>query len=271
MAIITLISDMGTKDHYVAAVHGAIISQCPEARIVDISHAITPFSNAQAAFVLRNAYPEFPRGTIHIIGVNPDTDGKTPHLVVRHDGHYFVGADNGIFSLLFDGRPHEAFELTMKLDDDHATFPTKSVLVKAACHIARGGTPDVIGRKTVQIREQIGFRPAVDANSIRGKVLYVDSYGNLMTNIPEQLFGEVGKGRPFRITFGRTDDDITRIGKGYADAAPGDPVAFFSVNGHLEVAINKGATGVGGGAAQLFGVREEDPVRVDFGPRHGTR
>jgi S-adenosylmethionine hydrolase len=267
MAIITLTSDMGTKDHYVAAVKGAIITQYPEARIVDISHSISPFSNGQAAFVLRNAYPEFPKGTVHIIGVNPETDGQTPHMVVRHNGHYFVGADNGIFSLLFDGQPHEAFELTMKLDDDFATFPTKSVFVKAACHIARGGTPEVIGRKVTHVREQIGFRPAVDAQSIRGKVMYVDSYGNLMTNIPEGLFKEVGRGRPFRITFGRTDDDITRISKGYADVPPGDPVAFFNANRLLEVAINKGATGAGGGAAQLFGLREEDPVRIDFAPR----
>ncbi len=267
MAIITLLSDMGTKDHYVAAVKGAIISQFPEARIVDISHTITPFSNVQAAFVLRHAYPEFPRGTVHIIGVNPEADGQTPHLVVRHDGHYFVGADNGIFSLLFEGRPQEAFELTMMLDDDHRTFPTKSVFVKAACHIARGGTPDVIGRKTVKLREQIGFQPAVDPNSIRGKVVYVDSYGNLMTNISHKLFAEVGRGRPLRITFGRTDDDITRISKGYADAPPGERVAFFSASGMLEVANNKGATGVGGGAAQLFGVRDEDPVRIDFDSR----
>ena len=267
MAIITLTSDMGIRDHYVAAVKGAIITQCPEARIVDISHAILPFSNAEAAFVLRNAYPEFPRGTVHIIGVNPEADGQTPHLVVRHDGHFFVGADNGIFSLLFDGKPHEAYELTMMLDDDHATFPVKSVFVKAASHIARGGTADVIGRKTTRIREQIGFQPAVDNTSIRGKVVHVDVYGNLMTNIRRSLFEDIGKGRPFRITFGRTDDDITRLDKGYADVPAGERVAFFSANGLLEVAINKGATGVGGGASQLFGVRAEDPVRIDFEAR----
>lgn len=265
MAIITLTTDMGLRDHYVAAVKGAILSQHAEARIVDISHAITPFHNAQAAFVLRNAYPEFPRGTIHIIGVNPETDGgQYPHLVVRHQGHYFIGADNGIFWLLFEGMPHEAFEITMMLDDDHLSFPTKSVFVKAACHLARGGTPDVIGRKVVTIREQIGFIPAVDPASIRGKVAHIDHYGNLITNIHRKVFNEVGKGRTFAITFGRTKDDVTKLHKTYGDVPHGERVAFFGANDLLQIAVNKGAEGAGGGASSLFGVHEGDPVRVEF-------
>lgn len=265
MAIITLTTDMGLKDHYVASIKGSILSQCPDSVIVDVSHLIKPFNNSQAAFVLRQAYPDFPRGTIHIIGVNPEADGQTQHLVVRHDGHYFIGADNGIFALLFDSKPHEAFELTMKLDDDHATFPTKSVFVKAACHIARGGTPDVIGRKVTQIRDQIGFQPATDAQTIRAKVVYIDSYGNLVTNVRKQLFDEVGKGRSFKIGFGRTAYDIAKIDKTYADVQNGDRVAFFGTGGLLEIAVNKGVEGSGGGASRLFGVRESDPVRIDFG------
>lgn len=264
MAIITLTTDMGLKDHYVAAVKGSILRRQPDVLIVDISHTIKPFDNAQAAFVLRQAYPDFPRGTIHIIGVNPEADGQTPHLVVRHDGHFFIGADNGIFSLLFDGRPQEAFELTMKLDDDHVAFPVKSVFVQAACHFARGGTPDVIGRKVVQIKEQIGFQPASDQTSIRGKVMYIDSYGNLVTNVRRQLFDEVGKGRTFRIGFGRSTDDITKLHTTYADVPHGERVAFFGASGLLEIAVNKGVEGSGGGAARLFGVNETDPVRVDF-------
>lgn len=265
MSIITLTTDMGLKDHYVATVKGAIWSQFPDARIVDISHTIKPFDNGQAAFVLRQAYPEFPRGSIHIIGVNPEADGQTPHLVVRHDGHFFIGADNGIFSLLFDGPPHEAFELTMKLDHDHVAFPTRSVFVKAACHLARGGTMDVIGRKVVRVKELIGFLPAVDSTSIRGKVVYVDSYGNLVTNIRKQLFDEVGKGRTFVIGFGHSKDNITRLHNTYGEVLNGDRLAFFNAAGLLEIAVNKGVEGSGGGASRLFGVVQDDAVRVDFG------
>lgn len=265
MAIITLTTDMGLKDHYVATVKGAIWTQYPEARIVDVSHAIKPFDSGQAAFVLRQAYPEFPRGSIHIIGVNPEADGQTPHLVVRHEGHFFIGADNGIFSLLFDGPPHEAFELTMKLDDNHVAFPTRSVFVKVACHIARGGTMDVIGRKVARVKELIGFLPAVDATSIRGKVLYIDSYGNLVTNVRRPLFDEVGKGRNFRISFGHSADDITKLHATYGDVPNGERLAFFNAAGLLEIAVNKGVEGSGGGAARLFGVQQEDAMRIEFG------
>ncbi len=264
MAIITLTTDMGLKDHYVATVKGAILSQCPETNIVDVSHLIKPFDTAQAAFVLRQAYPAFPRGTIHIIGVNPEADGQTAHLVVRHDGHFFISADNGIFSLLFDGKPHEAYELTMKLDDDHVAFPTRSVFVKAACHIARGGTPEVIGRKVASIRTVIGFQPAADPSSIRGKIVHVDTYGNLVTNVRKQIFNEVGRGRMFQIDFGSKEDLITTLSNTYGDVPMGERVAFFGASGLLEIAVNKGVEGAGGGAARLFGVRTEDTVRIEF-------
>ncbi len=267
MAIITLTTDMGLKDHYVAMVKGAILSQQVDVTIVDVSHAIKPFDNAQAAYVLRNAYPAFPQGTIHIVSVNPETDRFTVHVVVKHQGHYFIGADNGIFPLMFEGKADEAYELTMKLDDDHLAFPTKSVFVKAACHLARGGTADTIGRRIPALRERIGFQPATDDKSIRARVVYIDTYGNLMTNVRRPLFDEVGKGRPFRINFGHSADDIARIHTTYSDVPDGACVAFFNASGNLEIAVNKGVEGSGGGAARLFGLRENDTVRIDFSER----
>ena len=267
MAIITLTTDMGLKDHYVAVVKGAILSQQVDVTIVDVSHAIKPFDNAQAAYVLRNAYPAFPQGTIHIVSVNPEADRFTAHVVVKHQGHYFVGADNGMFPLMFEGKADEAYELNMKLDDDHAAFRTKRVFVQDACHLARGGTPDTIGRRMTALRERIGFQPATDDKSIRARVVYIDAYGNLMTNVRRPLFDEVGRGRPFRINFGHSADDITRIHSTYSDVSDGVCLAFFNANGHLEIAVNKGVEGGGGGAARLLGLRENDTVRIDFSER----
>ena len=264
MAIITLTSDMGTRDHYVAAVKGAILSQFNEAVIVDISHSIAPFNNMNAAFVLRNAWPEFPKGTIHIIGVNPEADGQTPHVVLRHGGHYFIGADNGIFSLLFDGKPMEIFELTMKLDTDHLAFPTKNIFVKAAIHLAKGGTAEVLGRKVNTVREQINVRPVVMDNTIKGEVIHIDHYGNVITNITKELFSNVVKHRGFRISFGRPMHDIRQIHKTYSDVPHGERVAFFGDSGFLEIAMNKGVTGAGGGAAQLLGLHITDTVRLEL-------
>ena len=257
---------MGTSDHYVAAVKGAILSQHPEALIVDVSHCISPFNNSHAAFVLRNAYPEFPKGSIHIIGVNPEGDAQTAHLVVRHAGHLFVGADNGIFSLLFDEPPQEIFELTMKLDTDHLAFPTKNIFVKAACHLARGGTPEVIGRKVTTVREQINVRPVVTDEAIKGEVIHVDHYGNIVTNITRGLFESMVKRGGFRISFGRPMHDIKQVHRTYSDVPQGERVAFFGDSDHLEIAVNKGVTGAGGGASQLLGLHVKDTVRLELEP-----
>ena len=105
MAIITLTSDWGLKDHYAGAVKGAILSKMPGARIVDISHQIPSFEIEQAAFVLKNAYSNFPKGSVHILGINTEESDKYAHTVVEVDGHFFIGTDNGIFSLLFDKKP----------------------------------------------------------------------------------------------------------------------------------------------------------------------
>lgn len=267
MAIITLITDMGTKDHYVAMVKGAILTQDPAAVIVDITHAIKPFHNPEAVHVLRNAYPAFPEGTIHIVGVNPEADRFTVHVVAKHNGHYFIGADNGIFPLAFDGMPDEAYEITMKLDDDHAAFPMRTVFVKAAAHLARGGKPETIGRRLTSLRELFNIKPTADDQCIVGQVVYIDHYGNVITNVKRALFDEVRQRRPFRISFGHSADDITRLHTTYGDVPNGVCLAFFNASDNLEIAVNKGVEGSGGGAARLLGLRETDPVRIEFSER----
>jgi S-adenosylmethionine hydrolase len=152
----------------------------------------------------------------------------------------------------------------MKLEEDHATFPLKNVFVKAAAFLLQGGTPEVIGRKTVNIRSMMSFRPASDVHSIRGEVIYVDAYGNVVTNITRALFQDLVKGQPFRITFGRTAYDIQVISKQYSDVPQGERLAFFGSTGHLEIAVNKGVDGMGGGAAGLLGLEVRAPVRVEL-------
>lgn len=256
---------MGLKDYYVAAVKGAIHSQLENAVIVDITHEIPPFDIATASFVLRNTYHDFPKGTVHIIGVNPESDLQTHHMAVEYDGHYFIGADNGIFSILFDRIPDKIVELNLDQDSDDLTFPTKYVFVKAACHLARGGTLEVIGKITEEVNERELFRAVVEGDTIRGTVIYIDSYGNVISNITESLFKEVGRERPFTIFFRRAAYEIHTIHKAYHDVPEGEKVALFSANGHLEIAINKGVEGSGGGANKLFGLKVNDTIRVEFG------
>lgn len=267
MAIITLTTDMGARDHYVAVVKGSILSQEPTATIVDVTHEVKPFHTAMAAYVLRNAYPAFPAGTIHIMGVNPEADRFTAHVVVQHDGHYFIGADNGVFPLMLDGLPEAAWELTMKLDEDHAAFPVRGVFVKAACHLARGGTPATIGRPLKSLRELFHLTPTVKEDAIIGRVAYIDHYGNVMTNVKRTLFDDLHRGRAFRIHFGHSADDITALHATYSDVHQGQSLAFFNASGHLEIAVNKGVEGSGGGAARLLGLELGDAIRIEFSER----
>lgn len=255
---------MGTRDYYVSAVKGAILTQLPEASIVDISHHISPFDIVQAAYVLSNAYPSFPKGSVHIIGVNPETDVSTSHLCVAHDGHYFIGADNGIFSIMFEMPPRDVYELKLSHDSDDLTFPTRDVFVKAACHLARGGTPEIIGSSREGIRQAMVYRAITEGNTIKGSVIYVDSYGNIITNITQDLFKEIGRGRPFTILFRREDYDITEIHTAYNQVPEGEKLALFSASGNLEIAINRGVEGSGGGASKLFGLRLNDVITITF-------
>lgn len=264
MAIITLTTDMGLKDHYVAVVKGSILSQLPGAVVVDISHQVTPFDTAQAAFVLRNAYPAFPEGSVHLIGVNPEADERVAHLAVNHEGHWFLGADNGIFSLLFDGRPVSVHAVDLPVNDADRSFPLRGVLATAACHLARGGSVEEIAQPVRGFSQRLGFVPSVDQECIRGAVMHVDGYGNVVTNIHRDVFLRFIQDRGFRIRFGRSQYDIGSISTSYGDVPQGERLALFGANGFLEIAVNKGADGTGGGASRLFGLHVQDPIRIEL-------
>ena len=257
---------MGQRDYYLSAVKGAIYSQLPGAIVVDISHQIEPFDIAQAAFVLRNAYPHFPDGSVHIIGVNPEIDlhEGVMHVLVRYQKQYFISADNGVFSLLFDQKPDEIFELSLSQSVDDLTFPTKDVFVPAACHLLRGGTPEIIGKRREGLREKMMFRPVVEANAIKGSLIYIDSYGNGITNITRSLFNEVARGREFRVKYSGREEGIREISDAYNNVPEGERVALFGSGGYLEIAINRGTRGSGGGADSLLGLKVAQVVRIDF-------
>ena len=175
MPTITLTSDMGTADHYVAAVKGMILRQMDQVNLVDISHDITPFDTAGAAFILRHSWKNFGKGTVHIIGVNAETTLERPHRVVEAEGQYFVGTDNGIFALILDQKPDAVYDLNIQMDSDVMTFPMRDVLVKAACHLARGGAPSHHPcRSADDGGREMGRSDAVDRAAQEGRVSRVE-------------------------------------------------------------------------------------------------
>jgi len=258
MAIITLTSDWGLKDHYIGAVKGAIMRQMPGVSIVDISHNIPAFDLNQTAFIIRNFFRDFPEGTIHIIGVNTEAGIQTPHTLVKHKGHFFIGADNGIFSLIFDEPPEMVIELDVIQDSNYFTFPARDVFAKVACHIAAGKPPEELGHIKTKIMQKMAFQPVIQGDLMKGKVIYVDNYENAFTNITESLFKSIVKNRRFAITFRSPSYRITSISKSYQDVNEGEMLAIFSASGYLEIAINKGK------ASSLLGLKMDQSVTIEI-------
>lgn len=263
MGIITLTSDLGLRDHYVASVKAAILTQAPQATIVDISHQVRSFDLNAAAFVLRSVWHQFPMGTVHIIGINPEFTTKQTHVVVHHMSHYFIGADNGIFSLLFDTEPEDVYELNIAQGTDW-TFPMRGVFSTAAAHLSKGGAPEFLGKKTEGIQHV--YTPGVqeEPDLLRGRVEYIDHYGNVYTNISRSQFDRIGRKRDFAIMFKMAGFAIQKISTYFTDVVEGERLAMWATNDQLMIAIHGGASDHGGSASDLFGLQIDDVIRIEF-------
>jgi len=257
MSIITLTSDWGLKDHYLASVKGAFLRSIPEVTLIDISHQIPPFDLNQASFILKSAYKNFPEGTIHIVGVNTEASIEMPHVLIKYNKHYFIGADNGVFALMFDETPELIIELDIIQTSNRFSFSTKDVFVQAAMHLIEGNDIMLLGEKRESLTNKISFKPVIETNLIKGKVIYIDSYQNVITNITEDSFKEVVKGREFKILLRAGSYEITNISKSYMDVSEGELLALFDSENYLEISINKGK------ASGLLGLGIDDVIRIE--------
>ncbi|MCF8714280.1 SAM-dependent chlorinase/fluorinase [Joostella atrarenae] len=274
MAIITLTTDFGERDHFVGAIKGYILSEIESATIVDISHLVNPFNIVEAAYILKNAYKTFPEGSIHIIGVDSELTPKNKHVAVKIDGHYFIGADNGILSFLAkEINPEKMVEINIH-DHIESVFPVMDVFVKVAGHISRGGTLEVIGKPISELKMLKGLSPIInnEENQITGTVIYIDNYGNVITNIPKQLFDRYKRGREFELW--ARNHKFTKINKKYSDiinfTAPeilnkdGEKLAIFNSSSLIELAIYRSNLDTVGGASTLLGLSYRDTITVNF-------
>ena len=274
-AIITLTTDFGEKDHFAGAVKGAIYSELETIKIVDISHSISPFHISEAAYIIQNAYKNFPSGSIHIIGIDSELNPENKHIAVYLDEHYFICANNGIISMLTSEiNPEKIVEINVH-DNIESNFPVLDVFVKVACHIARGGTLEVIGKPIAEIKELIGIKPVVNPenNQIIGNVIYIDNYGNVICNINKSLFEEIGKGRSFTIQarsikftniYNRYSDFINFDNPKSKRVEDGKKLTLWNSSGYLELAIYKSNPNTVGSASSLFGLNYRDTISINF-------
>ncbi len=275
MAIITLTTDFGERDHFVGATKGAIYSELPDAKIVDISHGVSPFNVPEAAYIIQNAYRSFPKGTIHLIGIDSELNPENKHIGVKLDDHYFICANNGIMSMICSEIvPEKIVEINIH-DKIETSFPVLDVFVKVACHIARGGTLEVIGKVINTIKPIKNLNPFVneEQTQIIGNVIYIDNYGNVITNIKRKFFEAIQKTRAFEIS--ARNYKFKEVFNKYSDVVnfdipedkrydEGKALVVFNTSGYLEIAVYKSDKATVGSASSLMGLKIRDTVTVNF-------
>lgn len=248
MALLTLTSDFGQKDYLVGAVKGQLAQIDPMFNIMDISHDLSPFNYPQAAYVCRNAIRQFPAQTFHLILVNLFEKKPEQLLLAFHNDQYLLCADNGLLTMILEGRPEMVIGLPMDKTAIKNTLYCIRVMGQAIQQLNAGSSLLSIGVPDVPFTEKNHLRPVFGDNWIEGQIIFIDHFENVIVNITREEFEERRKGRSFRIVFKR-DEMIDKISETYADVGEGEKLALFNSAGYLEIAIQKG------NAAGLFGLQ----------------
>lgn len=272
MSIITLTTDYGLKDHFVGALKGKLLSEHHEVTVIDISHHIDPFNIAEAAYIIGAAYSSFPKGTVHLIGVDIELNENNQHIAMQWNDHYFICADNGILSMLVQKIVPQKI-VTINIHDRLPSEATDlDVFVKVACHLSKGGLLNVIGKEIKAIKEVTELQAVTQDNLIKGYIIYIDHLGNAVTNVSKKMFLETGKGRPYEIKF--KGQSIKTILPKYSDIVvsdkytwkdyEGEKLAIFNEAGFLEIAIFRSNPDTVGSANSLLGLQYRDLITIEF-------
>jgi len=259
--IITLTTDFGLNDHFVGTIKGVILDIVHDVEIVDICHSVQAFDVLDGALTVAQAYSYFPSGTVHLVVVDPGVGSARRPILVTSERHHFVAPDNGVLSLIYAREERLSVRhITAEhysLQPVSNTFHARDIFAPVAAYLAKGVDPAKFGE---EITDFVRFnapkpRPA-DGKTLRGVVLKVDRFGNLVTNITPQdapmLFED--QPAPFKLTVGKRE--VTEIHKNYAEGTPGEVFAILGSMGYLEIAANRAS------AAQLVGASKGSEVSV---------
>jgi S-adenosylmethionine hydrolase len=257
--LITLTTDFGLSDQFAGVMKGVIAGIAPTARVIDISHDIAVYNVAEAAFVIAEAWPFFPRGTIHVIVVDPGVGSSRRPLLAQAGGHFFIGPDNGVLSMVFDAAPPKVRVISnpkLMRSEISRTFHGRDVFAPAAAHLAKGIKPAAFGKRITDYVRLWTSKPApAGRNKWRGTILKVDRFGNLITNFAAAEFEGV-KTRPFELRAGA--QRIHRLALNYAETEAREIFAIIGSSGYVEIAANQSS------AADLIGCSAGAPVELDL-------
>lgn len=258
MPIITLTTDRQLHDFYIGRIKGQIYKDCPGAVIVDLAHDVGNFNINKAAFILKHSYKNFPEGTVHLIGVDNERGRKQEHLIVKANNQYFIGADNGIFSLIFEGEIVEKIIEVKACGTEDMPRPGLFDFVKIASKIIKEGDITICGTIRESYKQKFTFNPIFEDDFILGNIIYIDSYQNGISNIDKNIFEMIGKGRKFKIMAGSTGNVIHKISEKYQDNDELELLAIFNSLNLLEIALNRGK------ACELFNFNTNTKIRINF-------
>lgn len=257
--IITLLSDLGTRDAAPAMAKALLLQHVPGAVLVDISHYVAQYDLQQAAYLLLSAYKHFPKGTIHLVLVDVFAGAAPRMLLTEKDGFYFIAPDNGVLPLAF-GASITNTRLCRQFDKPY-TFKdwitTASTLI-ATIQQSNGSLP----YEPCDIKSLPSpLRPNATHLGIECTILYIDRYENIVLDITRAQFNELVQGRPFKIKILRLQD-ITTVSNNYSDVPNGEPLCRFNSAGFLEIALNHdkaasllGLSGINTGNLRYHGIR----------------
>lgn len=272
MSIVTLTTDFGLKDYYLPAIKAKLYSLSKDIDIVDISHSINPYNIVEAAFTLKAAYPHFPKNTIHIIGVDSIYAPENKHLLVKFDDQIFVGPDNGIFSLINDGGEFEYIKEINHPLSEKSNFPVLDVFIDIAGELLNRKKISAVDNENNYVKKWIKNKPNVAGeNELIGHVIYIDNYGNLVTDIHKDIFQKFTEGRKFEIALSHIKiNQIFDTYHTYTNAqnevkyrfVGGEALAIFNSLNLLEIALYRSNPQHGGSAASLLGMQVDDSIII---------
>lgn len=242
MKTIAILTDFGLSDNFVGVIKGVILKINPRVRLVDISHEICAHDTFQAAFLLKSSYRYFPKGTIFLVVVDPGVGSKRYPIIIRTKNYLFVGPDNGCLSLAACA---DGIEKIVVIENERYflkpisfTFHGRDIFAPTAAHLSKGRDLNLFGRAVNSIKQLCIARPRVNKNILKGEIIYIDKFGNLITNIEEDLFRHFIRNKKFRILIKNTE--IDSVVCSYQKVKPGEPLAIFGSFGFLEISINRG-------------------------------
>lgn len=241
MNVITVLTDFGVRDPYVGVMKGVMLAVNPCAAVIDITHELAPQDVEEASFLIGEYFPYFPKGTVHLAVVDPTVGSSRKPLVVAHDGHFFVGPDNGIFTLLFAAGNAETYEITNRRFMREAlsgTFHGRDVFAPAAAHLSAGVAPHELGPVAGGPVMLPDLMPTVSRDRMEGRIVRFDRFGNAISNIAFDAFRAFTAGRSF--TIGLSSLEFRTLSNSYHESSH---TCLVGSSGYLEFGLFMGNLG----------------------------